>query len=450
MDLLREGLYFRGNWEYQRQNYGKAYEAFEASGNYRDAMFKMADIYIKTSQSPADCIERLFAAYDAGDKKPLVLLKIFLEQQDEKHPRLEEIIQDYESRREGEDPTVVGQMGLFCITHKSFEEALQYLKKAAIAGDVYAKQQLGEIIFDRAWWKDLYEILLSGAAIDFEGFPVKPVLDPIGEIDPVFQDEITHNFSDETYQFLTWLFDQGSIEERHHRSCFTLYMSTLYKKGLDAVAQYDNEVKNTFGYTGSLAEDLDLIILLAKDLLSCKIKPDLGLYEHLLERHGVKDILDELSAEILSTESKKQADESHKLTDRISYFYKSNFSFNQAIAQIPIDYSAAEVDRFISDCKDFNFEAAEEVCKELFDATKGGDAIAAQKVANILEFTDRVKFEFDFLPQRLITSVKSQVIEILASKNGGVLKESLLAYSPKGERPYFMDDLEPILASKGR
>jgi hypothetical protein len=450
VDLIREGFYFRGNREYQRQNYGKAYEAFESAGNYRDSLFQMADIYIKTSQSPEDCIERLFAAYDAGDKKPLVLLMAFLSHQDSKHPRLEEITQDLNSKREAEDPTVLGQLALFCISEKSLTEGLRYLKIAALGGDIYAKQMLGEIIFDRAWWKDLYELLLSGEAIDFEGFPLKPVLDPIGEIDPIFQDEITHNFSDETIQFLSWLFDQGSLEQRHYRSQFTKYMSNLYKRGLDVIAEYDQEVKNSFGYPGSMAQDLELMIILAKDLLSCKIKPDLGIYEVLLERHGVKDLLDELRAEIMSSESKKQADDSHVGNGRTSYFYKSNFSFNQAITQIPIDYSAAEVDRFITHCKNFNFAAAEEDCKELLNAAKAGDESAAGKVANILEFLERVRFEFDFLPQRLITNMKNQVVEILTSKNAEILKESLRTFTAKGERPYFMDDFELILTGRGK
>lgn len=449
MDLLREGLYFRGNWENQRQNFGKAYDAFEAVGNYRDAMFLMADIYVRTSQSPEDCIERLFAAYDSGDKKPLVLLPMFLEKQDQKNPRLAEIIEEYESRSGAEDPTVLGQMGLFCIYNKSFAEALRYIKIGALGGDIHSKQMLAEVIFDRVWWKDLYEVLLSGTAIDFEGFPVKPALDPISEIDPVSKVEISSSYSDETYQFLSWLCDQGPLEQRHHRSIFIKYMSTLYKNGLKVIAEYDQEVKNSFGYSGSVAEDLDLMMVIVKDLLACQIKPDLGLYELLLERHGVKDLFDEMVAEILSSESKKETDESHKLTDRNSYFYKSNFSFNQATAHIPVDYSLAEVDDFVSLCKDFNFQAAETVFHNLLNSATTGDANAANKVANILEFSDRVKYEFDFLPQKLINGIKNQIIEALGSKSSGTLKESLLAYTANGERPYFMDDFEHILAGKG-
>jgi hypothetical protein len=305
---------------------------------------------------------------------------------------------------------------------------------------------LGEILSDRAWWSEIYECMLTGESFDFEGFPFKPELEPLGKIDPIFKDELNHSFSDEMFQFLTWIYDQGPVEERHYRSIFALYKSTINFKKLPAIVEYDEIFRGTFGYPGSVTEDIDLIMVFANDLLQCSRIPDLGLCEFLMTRFGVKDLFDEMVAGVMASASKRQVDET--FMSMTSFTYKSNYSLNKAISDIPIDYSLPHVKQFIKCCEDLNFDVAENLISELVSQVKSGKENSIQEFANLIEFIDRIKFEFDFLPIKFLAFVRAKCTELLGESRDSDLKEYLLNFRPGDERPYYLDDFELILTGR--
>jgi hypothetical protein len=448
MDLVREGLYFRGNFELQRQNFGKAYDAFKAAGDYRNSLFKLAVVTLEASQPPQIVIEHLFSALEAGQLIALPWLHVLINQQDELHPKAKEIEEIFEKYRQEKHPTVIGQMGEISLRGKSYDEALIYFKEAALSGDVHSKQKLGEILSDRAWWSEIYECMLTGGSFNFEGFPFKPELEPLGEIDPIFKDELNPSVSDEMFKFLTWIYDQGPVEERHYRSIFALYKSKITYKKLPAIAEYDALFKGTFGYPGSVTEDIDLIMVFANDLLQCSRIPDLGLCEFLMTRFGVKDLFDEMVAGVMASESKKQVDET--FMSMTSFTYKSDFSLKKAIAVIPVDYSLPCVNQFIKCCEELDFNAAEILISELVKDVKFGRENSKEEFANLIEFIERAKYEFDFLPTRLLTFARNKFLEAVNEAKSADLRNYLLSFRPKDEKPYYLDDFELILTSKGK
>jgi hypothetical protein len=448
MDLVREGLYFRGNFELQRQNYGKAYDAFKAAGDYRNSLFKLAVVTLEASQPPQVVIEHLFSAFETGQLIALPWLHVLINQQDELHPRAKEIEEIFEKYRQEKNPTVIGQMGEISLKGKSYDEALIYFKEAALSGDVHSKQILGEILSDRAWWSEIYECMLTGESFDFEGFPFKPELEPLGEIDPIFKDELNPSFSEEMFRFLTWIYDQGPVEERHYRSIFALYKSTITYKKLPAIAEYDALFNGTFGYSGSVTEDIDLIMVFANDLLQCSRIPDLGLCEFLMSRFGLTDLFNEMVSGVMASESKKQVDAT--FMSMTSFTYKSDFSLKKAIMVIPVDYSLPCVNQFIKCCEDLDFNAAEILISELVKDVKSGRENSIQEFANLIEFIERAKYEFDFLPTRLLTFVRDMLLETVNEAKSADLRQHLLSFRPKDEKPYYLDDFELLLTSKGK
>lgn len=448
MDWEREGLYFRGNFERQRQNYGKAYDAFKAAGDYRDSLFKAAIVMLEASQPPKIVIEHLFTAFESGQLVALTWLHVLIGQQDQTHPRAEEVEQIFEKYRQELHPAIIGQMGEIAMKGKSYDEALIYYKEAALSGDIYSKQMLGEILSDRAWWPEAYQRMIDFELFDFEGFPFKPTLEPIGEVDPYFRDEWNVTIPEEMFKLIEWLFNQGPAEERHYRSVFALYKSIITVKKLSAIAEYDEEFKQSFGYKGSIAEDPELLIVFANDLLQCSRIPDLGLFEFLMTRFGVKDLFDEMVRDVMVSESKKQVDAT--FSGITSFTYRSDFSLSKAIAAIPIDYSLPHVKQFVEYCETLDFDSAEMVISEILNEVKSGDSNSIKELANLLEFTDRVKFEFDFLPKRLLENIKSQVRIALQERKASVLQEYLLNFRLNDERPYYLDDFEFLIAGKGK
>ena len=447
MDLEREGLYFRGNFERQRQNYGKAYDAYKAAGDYRDSLFKLAIVMLEASQPPKIVIDHLFSAFDSGHLVALPWLYVLINQQEEPHPRIKEVEEIFEKHRQEKNPTVIGQLGEISLKGKSYDEALVYFKEAALSGDIYSKQILGEILSDRAWWSEIYECMLTGNSFDFEGFPYKPKLEPLGEIDPIFRDELNPSVAEDMFQFITWVFDQGPLEKRHYRSIFALYKSTINFKKLSAIAEYDELFKGTFGYSGSVTEDIDLIMVFANDLLQCSRIPDLGLCEFLMTRFGLKDLFDEMVSGVMASESKKQVDAT--FMSMTSFTYGSDFSLKKAIADIPVDYSLPRVDQFIKYCEVLDFDNAESMILRLLGEAKSGGQGAIQEFANLFEFVDRVKYEFDFLPKKLLTFVRDKCIEAVNEPGSDQLRQYLLSFRLEDEKPYYLDDFELILG-KGK
>lgn len=447
MDWQREGLYFRGNFERQRQNYGKAFDAFEAAGDYRDSLFMKALVMLEASQPPKIVIEHLFEAYDAGDLAALTWLYVLINQQDDIHPRADEIEEIFEKLRHEKHPTVLGQMGAIQLKGNSYDEALAYFKEAALGGDAYSKQYLGEILSDRAWWSEIYECMRDEKVFNFVGFPFMPKLEPIGEVDLFYKDEQNVAIPEDLFELIKWLFDQGPVESRHHRSCFALYKSTIKVKKLAAIPEYENEIRETFGYKGSIAEDPDLLIVFANDLLQCSRIPDLGLYAFLLDRFGVRDLFDEMVRDVMASESKAQVDAT--FMQMTSFTYNSEFSFSKAMSQIPLNYSLRGLTEFIEDCEVLNFDYAELKITEILSRAKSGDLDSIEEFTNILEFVDRVKYEFDFLPKKLLENVRIQLIDALKDPTVSELRNYLLAFKPGGQRPYYLDDFELVLSGKG-
>jgi hypothetical protein len=446
MDLEREGLYFRGNFERQRQNYGKAYDAFKAAGNYKDSLHKLAIVMLEASQPPETVIEHFLVAFESGQLISLPWLHVLIGQQETPHPRAKEIEQIFETYRQEKHPQVIGQMGEIMLKGKSYDEALIYFKDAALSGDNYSKQLLGEILADRAWWSEIYERMLNEEIFDFRGFPFTPTLEPIGEVNPLFRDELNVTIPEETYKLISWFFDQGPAEIRHYRSCFAMYKCNVTVKKLAAIAEYDEKFRSTFGYEGSIAEDPNLLIVFANDLLQCSRIPDLGLFEFLLARFGVQDLFDEMVKDVMASESKKQIDTT--FTNITSFAYEGDFSLSRAISTIPVDYSLPRFNKFIEFCETLDFESAELVISDLLEEAKSEKSSSIQEFANLLEFTDRAKFEFDFLPWKLHETIKDRLLEALRNRKSTELKNYLLAFKPNGERPYYLDDYELILTGK--
>ena len=72
---------------------------------------------------------------------------------------------------------------------------------------------------------------------------------------------------------------------------------------------------------------------------------------------------------------------------------------------------------------------------------------ACEELANLIEFIDRARFEYDFLPKQIITLVYEEVASAIQSGNCDLLRETLIAFNPEGQPPYYMDELEFALNS---
>ena len=95
-----------------------------------------------------------------------------------------------------------------------------------------------------------------------------------------------------------------------------------------------------------------------------------------------------------------------------------------------------------------NFDVAENLISELVSQIKSGKESSIKEFANLIEFIDRVKFEFDFLPIKFLAFVRAKCMELLGESRDSDLKEYLLTFRPGDERPYYLDDLELILTGK--
>ena len=447
MDLKKHGLHFRGLREFDRQNYGKAYEAFKAAGNYRDSLFKMAEIVRQTSQPMSEIAAHYWAAYDAGDKAALPWLCTIEEgeafETKVEHPRLKEIAADLASLIESHNPDVIREHARLSFQVGELSEGLRYLKAGVLLGDPESRILLSDLLIfgpSSPGLIDCYTLLLDKNNFDFENFPFSPKLNPLTNPGETNSEEDL-KMSEEMSKLLFWLYDQGDTDLRTPGLLMRrIQQEMTTAEGFDFFVDYHREMKNSFGYQGALFVDITTIFDLAAHLLRVTKKPDLTVYEYLSNKFGVRDLFDEMVEEIMLSEAKIIHDRT--FYNVFTYSYSSDFSIEAARSRIPIDFQLPSVKSFIDCVESLDFNSAEELFDNLLKDAGSEVEGACLELANLLEFVDRSRFEFDYLPKRIVSFAFDSVLSAIQEKGNEALRKTLVEFSPNGERPYFMDEFD--------
>jgi hypothetical protein len=447
VDLLRQGLHFRGLREFDRQNFGKAYEAFKSAGNYRDSLFQMAEIIRQTSQPIPEIAAHYWAAYDAGDKGALPWLctlenGIAYESKVE-HPRFKEITAELEALREAHDPDIARELSRLSFQIGELTEGLRYLTAAVLLGDPKSRILFADLLTMgpiSPSLTEVYKLMLDKNIFDLKGFPFEPELIPLSSPDSILTGDDL-DISDEMSKLLFWLYDQGDSELRTSGLLMRRLLQEMSVSGsYDLFAGYHNQFKNSFGFKGEIWSDITFIFDVAANLLQVSKKPDLTIYEYLTEKFGVRDLFDELVRETLSSQAEASYD--GYFWNIKSFTYKSNFSMESAKSQIPIDFQLPSVESFMHCVDKLDFNSAEEIFSKVLSDAKSDLHSACEELACLLELIDRLKFEFDVLPKRFVAFAFDSVISAIKEDKSETLRRTLTEFRPNGERPYFMDDLE--------
>ncbi len=443
--LLREGLYFRGLWEFGRQNYGKSYEAFKALGNYKDSLFKIAEILRETSQPREEFAAAYWAAYEAGDKGALPWICGIEAGYD--HPRFAEVLEDVTKQLERQNPRVVGEMASLRFQSGELSEGLNFLKAGALIGDSKSRIILGDLFqYGSTEPSNLYKLMLDRDVFNLDGFPFTPELIPPASPGQ----ELTHadvGLSEEMSKLLLWLYDEGAVAERTPGMLSRRLSVETGSQTLDrflVIINHHKVIKYDFGYGGSTSSDLSFVFELSRYLLGFSKKPDLTVYEYLAAKYGVRDLFDEMVTGILASEDKKSRDEGLYFLE--TFTYSGNFSLDNAKNRIPVNFSLPSLGVLVDCIATLRFDKAEETFLKLLSEVKIGQKEASEELANLLEFIDRARFEFDFIPDRLVAIAFDSVLEMIREGNCEVFKKALNEFRPNGERPYFMDNLEYVLS----
>ena len=451
---MKHGLHFRGLREFDRQNYGKAYEAFKAAGNYRDSLFKMAEIVRQTSQPISETAAHYWAAYDAGDKAALPWLCTIEEgeafESQVEHPRLKEINADFAALREAHDPNIARELSRLSFQIGELTEGLRYLTAGVLLGDPESRILLSDLLIFGPTSPSLtacYTLMLDKNNFNFEGFPFAPELIPLSNPEAnSFEEE--QEMSDEMSKLLFWLYDQGDSELRTPGLLMRrIQQEMTTAESFDFFIDYHGEMKNSFGFKGALYTDITTVFDLAAHLLRITKEPDLTVYEYLSNKFGVRDLFDEMVEEIKSSEAKVIHDRT--FYNVFTYSYSSNFSLEAALSRIPIDYQLQSVKSFITCVESLDFDSAESLFDNLLKEAESGVEGACVELANLLEFIDRLRFEFDLLPKRIVSFAFDSVLSAIQGGKNQTLRNTLIDFRPNEERPYFMDVLEFELLGLG-
>ena len=447
MDLLRQGLHFRGVREFDRQNYGKAYEAFKAAGDYRDSLFQMAEIMRLTSQPIQELTAHYWAAYDAGDKGALPWLctledGITFESKIE-HPRFKEITADLAALMEAHDPNIAREYSRLSFQIGELTEGLRSLTAAVLLGDAKSRVLFADLLIlgpTSPRHSEIYKLMLDKDILDFKGFPFEPELIPLLGPDSGATGEDSE-MSEEMSNLLFWLYDQGDLELRTPGLLMNRLLHEMSTaESYDLFVGYHNLFKNSFGYKGGIWADITFIFDVAANLLRVSKKPDLAVYEYLSDKYGVRDLFDEVVIETLTSQA--DAPNYGHFYDVNAFTYKSNFSIESAKSQIPIDFHLPSIELFVLCVDKLDFDSAEEIFIRVLSDAKSGSDHACEELGNLLELIDRLRFEFDVLPKRFIALAFDSVLSAIREGKSETLRRTLNEFRPNGERPYFMDDLE--------
>ncbi len=447
MDLLRQGLHFRGVREFDRQNFGKAYEAFKAAGVYRDSLFQMAEIMRLTSQPIQEFTAHYWAAYDAGDKGALPWLctledGITYETKIE-HPRLKEITADFAALREEHDPNIARELSRLSFQIGELTEGLRYLTAAVLLGDPKSRIVFADLLTMGPTSPnlfDVYKLMLDNTIFDLKGFPFEPELTPLSRPGSGTT-EVDLEMSDEMSKLLFWLYDQGDSELRTPGLLMRRLLHEMSTaESYDLFIGYHKQFKNSFGFKGEIWADITFIFDVAANLLRVSKKPDLAVYEYLADKYGVRDLFDEMVSETLS--SLADAPNHGHFYSVNAFTYKSNFSIESAKSQIPINFQLSSIESFVLCVDTLDFDSAEDIFSRVLSDAKSGHDHACEEFVNLLELIDRLRFEFDVLPKRFIVLAFDSVLSAIREDKSESLRRTLNEFRPNGERPYFMDDLE--------
>ena len=452
MDLLRQGLHFRGVREFDRQNYGKAYEAFKSAGNYRDSLFQMAEIIRQTSQPVPEIVAHYWAAYDAGDKGALPWLCTLEEgityESKIEHPRYKEIAADLAALRDpkNEDvarPDIARELSRLSFQIGQLTEGLRYLTAAVLLGDPKSRILLADILSTgpvSQSYSEVYTLMLDKNVFDFGGFPFQPELIPFSSSNSGIAGEELE-MSDEMSNLLFWLYDQGDSELRTPGLLMRrLLQEMTTAESFDVFVGYHDQIKNSFGFKGSIYADITILFDVAANLLGVTRKPDLAIYEYLTQKYGVRDLFDEMVNQILSSENRVLGNREFYIPN--AFAYSGEFLLESAKTQIPINFQLPSVKTFVQCIDSLDFDAAQEMFSKVLTDAKSGLEGACVEIANLLECTDRLRFDFDVLPKQFIAFAFDSVLTAIKEEKSEALRRTLIEFNPNGERPYYMDDLE--------
>lgn len=454
MDLLRQGLHFRGVREFDRQNYGNAYEAFKSAGNYRDSIFQMAEIFRQSSQPISEIATHYWAAYDAGDKGALPWLCTLEEgiayESKIEHPQYQEIRAELAALQEARNPNVFREISRLYFQIGQLTEGLRYLKDAVLLGDPQSRISLADMLSvgpTSPRHFELYKLMFDKEIFDFKGFPFEPELTPFSSSTFEIAEE-EPEMSEEMSSLLFWLYDQGDSELRTPGLLMRRLLQEMSTAdSYDVFISYHNQFKDCFGYKGGIWSDITFIFYLVGNLLSVSKKPDLAVYEYLADKYGVRDLFDEMLLEHLNTKENAPYDGSSYDDDINAFTYVANFSLESAKNQIPIDYQLPSVNSFLLCVENIDFDRAHEIFSKVLDDAKSSIGGACLELANLLELTDRLRFEFDVLPKTFISFTFDSILSAIKEEKCELLRRTLLEFKPNGKRPYFMDELEFELLS---
>jgi len=447
VDLLLQGLNYRGVTEFERKNFGKAYDALKSAGSYRDSLFQMAEIVRQTSQPITEIAAHYWAAYDGGDKGALPWLCTIEEgitfDSKIEHPRFKEITADLAALREARNPDIARELSRLSFQIGELRDGVRYLTAAVLLGDTKSRILLFDILAfgpTMPEYFEYYNLILDTDVFDFEGFPFKPNLIPIVDSTTLIEDG-EPEMSEEMFNLLSWLYQQEDS------SSFTpglfgrlLWLELSKAQSYDFIMEYHNRIIDSFGYQNSSYSDISHLFDLARHLLSVGKAPNLGVYNYLSMKFGVDDLFDEMIKEIMETSQGKLTQ--FYYNDIHAFKYSSDFSLKSAFTRIPTDFDLPSLKEFILCVETLNFDIGEEIFSKVLTDAKSGVEGACLELANLLEFTDRLRFDFDVLPKRFIAFVFDSVFMAIKEKTSGALRRTLIEFKPNGERPYYMDDLE--------
>ena len=409
----------------------------------------MAEIFRQSSQPVSEIAAHYWAAYDAGDKGALPWLCTLEEgityESKIEHPRFREITADLAALREARDPNIARELSRLSFQIGQLTEGLRYLTAAVLLGDPQSRISFADLLTigpTSPRHFELYKLMLDKDIFDFGGFPFEPELTPFFSPTQDLAGE-EPEMSEEMSSLLFWLYDQGDSDLRTPGLLMRRLLQEMSTAdSYDVFVTYHNQIKDSFGYKGGIWSDLTFIFHLVGNLLSVSKKPDLAVYEYLVEKYGVRDLFDEMVLENLNAKENAPYDGRSYDHDINAFTYAANFSLESAKNQIPIDYQLPSVISFLLYVENIDFDRAQEIFSKVLTDAKSGLGGACLELANLLELTDRLRFDYDVLPKGFITFAFDSILTAIKEEKSELLRRTLLEFKPNGERPYFMDDLE--------
>lgn len=287
MDKFQLGAHLRGDLELDRENMGKAFDAYKLSPDFPGSGRRIAQILEESNAAPRDIVQAFIDAYQSGDLAALPWVIERLEDIAAPQSEIASYRTELDLLLSENNAYVLGSIARTQIFRGDFEDGLRNLAKAILAGESQSKTTLAIFLIDPNTEPKIVENLKKKKYFDLPNWPVTPE----------FNLHTQKGFSSQAIDFIESLLEQGE-EQKFYSANRTLLFLNITTKPANWTLMHLKEITTNPAEWTKFWDDPEYLFFLGREAVIRDTNVNLNSVLNRLSEFGIEDLASEIYGEI--------------------------------------------------------------------------------------------------------------------------------------------------------